>query len=110
LKTLREKISLKFTPRIALSSAQKTNKSISKLTPVSIDKVPPSFPLSVKMAKEVNVISKYFQNKKYSNNNKNKENPKTTKSYAQVSKTPANMAKVLIIKKAFPAFNVEKID
>jgi len=62
------------------------------------------------MAKEVNIILKYFQNKKYSNNNKNKEDLKTTKSYTQVSKTPANTAEVLIIKKAFPAFNIEKID
>ena len=62
------------------------------------------------MAKEVNVISKYFQNKKSSNDNKSKEDPKTTKSYAQVSKAPVHMAEVLKIKKAFPALNVEKID
>jgi len=60
LKTLREKISSKFTPRIAPSLAQKTNKSIPKLTPVSIDKVPPPPSLPAKIAKEVNIILKYF--------------------------------------------------
>ena len=62
------------------------------------------------MAKEVNVISKYFQNKKSSNDNKSKEDPKTTKSYAQVSKASVNMAEVLKIKKVFSALNTEKIN
>ena len=62
------------------------------------------------MAKEVNVISKYFQNKKSLNNNKSKEDPKTIKSYTQVSKAPVNMAEVLKIKKVFSALNAEKID
>jgi len=62
------------------------------------------------MAKEVNVILKYFQNKKSSNNNKSKEDSKTTKSYAQASKAPVNTAEVLKIKKAFPPLNAEKID
>ena len=44
------------------------------------------------------------------NNNKSKEDLKTTKSYAQASKVPVNMAKVLKIKKAFPALNAEKIN
>ena len=44
------------------------------------------------------------------NNNKSKDESKTTKSYAQVSKPPANTAEVLKIKKAFPALNMEKID
>ena len=44
------------------------------------------------------------------NNNKPKDESKTTKSYAQASKPPANTANVLKIKNAFPALNVEKID
>ena len=106
---LREKISSKFTPRIAPSLAQKSNKNIPKLTPVSIERVPPPPPLPVKMAKKVNVISKYFQNKKPSNNT-NKVAPKNDKTYAQVSKAPANMSKVFKISKVFPALNTEKID
>jgi len=110
LKTLREKISSKFTPKIVLSPTQKSNKSVPKPTPASIDKVPPLLPLPAKMAKEVNVILKYFQNKKSLNDNKSKEDLKTTKSYAQASKAPVNMAEVLKIKKAFPALNAEKIN
>jgi len=110
LKTLREKISSKFTPRIILSPTQKSNKLVPKPTPTSIIKVPPPLPLPAKMAKEVNIISKYFQKKKSLNNNKSKEDLKTTKSYAQAPKAPVNMAEVLKIKKVFPALNVEKID
>ena len=76
---------------------------------MSIDKVLPP-PLPAKTAKEVNVISKYFQNKKPSNDNKSKDDQKVTKSYAQASKVPVNMAEVLKIKKAFPALNAEKIN
>jgi len=110
LKTLREKISSKFTPRIVPSLTQKSNKSVSKPTPASINKVPPPPPLPAKMAKEVNIILKYFQNKKSLNDNKSKEDLKTTKSYAQASKAPVNMAEILKIKKAFPALNTEKIN
>ena len=110
LKTLREKISSKFTSRIGFSPTQKSNKSVPKLTPASINKILPPLPLLAKMAKEVNVISKYFQNKKSLNNNKSKEDPKTIKSYTQVSKAPVNMAEVLKIKKVFSALNAEKID
>ena len=67
-------------------------------------------PLLAKMPKEVNIISKYFQNKNSTNDNKTKNESKTTKSYAQASKTPVNTAEVLKIKKAFPTLNVEKID
>ena len=62
------------------------------------------------MAKKVNIILKYFQNKNPTNDNKSKDKSKTTKSYAQASKPPVNTAEVLKIKKAFPALNVEKID
>jgi len=110
LKTLREKIASKFTPRIPPALTQKSNKSVPKPTSVSIDKVSLPLPLPAKTAKEVNVISKYFQNKKPSNGNKSKEIPKTTKSYAQVSKSLANTAEVLKIKKAFPDLNANKID
>ena len=109
LQTLREKISLKFTSRIVPSLAQKSNKNIPKPTPVSIERIPLPPPLPAKMAKEVNIISKYFQNKKPSNDT-NKVALKNDKSYAQVSKAPANMSKVLKISKAFPALNAEKID
>ena len=109
LQTLREKISLKFTSRIVPSLAQKSNKNIPKPTPVSIERIPPPPPLPAKMAKEVNIISKYFQNKKPSNDT-NKVALKNDKSYAQVSKAPANTSKVLKISKAFPALNAEKID
>ena len=108
-RTLREKISLKFTPRIAPSSAQKLNKNIPKPTPVSIERVPPPPPLPAKTVKKVNIILKYFQNKKPSNNT-NKVAPKNDKSYTQVSKAPANTSEVLKISKAFPALNTEKIN
>jgi len=66
LKTLREKISSKFSPRIVPSLTQKSNKLVPKPTPASINKVPLLLPLPAKTAKEVNVILKYFQNKKSS--------------------------------------------
>ena len=109
-KTLRKKISSKFTPRITPSLTQKSNKSAPKLVPASIDKAPLLPPLLAKSAKEVNIISKYFQNRNSMNNNKPKDESKTTKSYAQTSKPPANMVDVLKIKNAFPALNTEKID
>jgi len=107
--TLREKISTKFTPKIALSSNTKTNKIVSKPVPTSIDKVPPPPLLPTKMAKEVNTISKYFQNNKPSNN-KSKDGPKPSKLYAQDSKSTVSTAEVLKIKKTFPTLTAEKID
>ena len=107
--TLRKKISSKFTPRIASSSAQKSNKNIPKPTSVSIERVPPPPLLPSKTAKEVNVISKYFQNKKPLNDT-NKVALKNDKLYAQISKAPANTSEVLKISKAFSALNAEKID
>ena len=89
--------------------AQKLNKNIPKLTPVSIERVPPPPPLLAKTAKEVNVILKYFQNKKPLSNT-SKVAPKNNKLYTQVSKAPANTSKVLKISKAFPALNAEKIN
>ena len=108
-KTLREKISAKFTPRIALSSNTKINKTAPKPVPVSINKVPSPSLLPAKTAKEVNTILKYFQNKKPSND-KSKDGPKLNKSYTQASKPTVSTAEVLKIKKTFPALSVEKID
>jgi len=108
-KTLREKILAKFTPRIAPSSNTKNIKSIPKLVPASIDKIPPPPPLSAKTAKEINTISKYFQNQKPLNN-KSKDGLKSNKSYTQASKNTVSTAKVLKIKKTFSTLNAEKID
>jgi len=63
--TLRAKILSKFTPRIPLTT-NKNNKETNKPVPVSIEKVPPPPPLPAKSKREVNVISKYFQNSKSS--------------------------------------------
>ena len=108
-KTLREKISAKFTPRIAPSPNTKSNKTAPKPVPASIVKFPPQPPLPAKTAKEVNIISKYFQNKNPSND-KSKDGPKLNKSYAQASKPAVSTAEVLKIKKTFPALSAEKID
>jgi len=108
LKTLREKISAKFTPRIAPSPNSKNNKLVPKTVPVSINKVLP-LPLPAKSAKEVNTISKYFQNQKPLND-KSKDGLKPARSYAQASKNNVSIAEVLKIKKTFPTLNMAKID
>jgi len=61
--TLRAKISFKFTPRIA-PNANKSNKNMTKHILVTIEKIPLPPLLPAKSKKEVNVISKYFQNNK----------------------------------------------
>ena len=61
--------------------------------------------LLAKSKKEVNVISKYFQNNKPS-----VEPKKPAMSYAQALKLTANTSEVLKIKETFPALNAEKID
>ena len=58
----------------------------------------------------MNVISKYFQNKKPLIENKKKEGSNPTKSYAQASKLPTTMSDTLKIKEAFPTLNTKKID
>ena len=108
-KTLREKISAKFTPRIAPSSNTKNIKLTPKLVSVTIDKVPPPLLLLAKTAKEINTISKYFQNQKPSNAKSN-DGSKTKKSYTQALKNNVNTAKVFKIKKTFPTLNAEKIN
>ena len=58
----------------------------------------------------MNVISKYFQNKKPSIENKKKEDSNPTKSYAQASKSPATTSDILKIKEVFPTLNAKKIN
>ena len=109
-KTLKEKISSKFTSRIALNIAKKNSKELPNLTPISLDKVPLPPPLPAKSTKEVNVISKYFQNKKPLSKNKKKEISNPSKTYTQASKLQASMSKVLKIKEAFLVLSAKKID
>jgi len=98
------KISSKFTPRV-VPNPSKNNKETAKHIPVTIKKTPPLPPLPAKSKKEVNVISKYFQNNKTSMDPK-----KQNRSYAQASKQTMNTSKVFKIKKSFPALNVKEID
>ena len=58
----------------------------------------------------MNIISKYFQNKKPSIENKKKEGSNPTKSYAQASKSHTTTSDILKIKEAFLALNAMKID
>ena len=108
--TLKAKITSKFTPRIAPSNS-KSNKEMTKTVLVTTNKVLPPPPLPVKSKREVNIISKYFQNKKPSAENKNPvRNKNSTISYAQATKPSANTSEVLKIKETFPALNAKKID
>jgi len=109
-KTLREKISSKFTPRITLNNIKKNSKELPNSTPISLDKVPPPPPLPAKSAKKVNTISKYFQNKKPMSENKKKEISNLSKSYAQASKSQATTSEVLKIKETFLELSAKKID
>jgi len=61
--TLRAKIASKFSPRIA-PTASKNSKEMPKSVLVTINKIPLLPPLPVKLKREVNIISKYFQSKK----------------------------------------------
>jgi len=109
-KSLREKISSKFTPRIVLTTS-KNNKEQAKLVPVTINKNSPLPSLLAKSKEEVNAISKYFQSKKPSAKSKNKNsNNSPARSYAQATKTNANTSEVLKIKETFLALNAKKID
>ena len=107
--TLRSKILLKFTPRIP-SAKGNGNKETPKSNLVTINKAPPPLPpLSTKPKKEVNTISRYFQSKNHSEENKTPSgNP--GKSYAQATKPSANTSDVLKIKEAFPFLNAKKVD
>jgi len=109
-KSLREKIMSKFSTRTVLT-ATKNNKEQPKPVPATINKVPPPPPLPVKSKKEVNIISKYFQNKKSLAKNMNQVgNNNPVRSYTQATKMSANTSDVLKIKKAFLALNANKID
>ena len=78
--TLKAKITSKFMSRIAPSNS---NKEMTKTVLVTTNKIPPPPPLPVKSKREVNIISKYFQNKKLSAENKNPvRNKNSTISYA----------------------------
>jgi len=101
---LRAKISSKFTPRIA-SSTNKSNKKMTKPILVTIEKVSPSPLLPAKSKREVNVISKYFQN-----NNPLVKPKKPAISYMQTLKPSANTSKVFKIKETFSVLNAKKID
>jgi len=92
--TLRAKITSKFMPRIALSN-NKNNKETTKTVPVTIDKVSPPPPLLVKSKREVNVISKYFQNKKPLVENKNLVGVVTT-TYPMINDSTINKSQVRI--------------
>jgi len=108
--TLRAKLSSKFTLRIS-PPTNRSNKKASKSIPVTIKKVPPLPLLPAKSKREVNIISKYFQNgKSLGEAKKPNEAKKLTMLYAQASNPMANMSEVLKIKEAFPALNAKKID
>ena len=96
---------------VATTSAKGNgNKETPKSNLVTINKAPPPLPpLSTKPKKEVNTISRYFQSKNHSEENKTPSgNP--GKSYAQATKPSANMSDVLKIKEAFPFLNAKKVD
>jgi len=108
--TLRAKILSKFSSRITLPT-NKNNKEMTKPVLATIDKVLPPPPLPVKSKREVNVISKYFQNNKPSAEaKKSTKTKKPAMSYAQAFKPSVNTSEVLKIKEAFPALNAKKID
>ena len=102
--TLKAKISSKFTPRVALNPS-KNNKETTKHVLVTIKKAPLPPLLPAKLKKEVNVISKYFQNNKTSIDPK-----KQNRSYAQASKQMVNIPEVFKIKESFPTLNAKEID
>jgi len=99
---------LKFTPRIPPAKGN-VNKETPKSNPVTINKAPPLPPLLTKPKKEINTISKYFQSKNHSDENKT-SNDNPGKSYAQATKPSANTSEVLKIKEVFPSLNAKKID
>ena len=108
--TLRAKILSKFTSRIP-PPTNKNNKKTTKPATVTIEKVPPLPPLPAKSKREVNIISKYFQNSKSSVKAKKlTETKKPAMSYTQASKPMTNTSEVLKIKEAFLALNAKKIN
>ena len=108
-RTLRSKISLKFTLRIPPAKSN-GNKEIPKSNLVTINKAPlPLPPLSTKPKKGINTTPKYFQSKNQLDKNKTPSG-KLGKSYAQAIKPLVNTSDVLKIKEAFLSLNAKKID
>jgi len=108
--SLRAKISSKFTPRTPMTNGN-NKKEIPKSVPVTINKALPLPLLPAKSKKEINVLSKYFQPKKTSVENKSQtSNNKPGKSYAQTSKPSVNISEILKIKEMFSSLNAQKID
>ena len=99
--SLRRKITAKFTPKTQLMIA-KNNKAFSKLSLVSIEKIPP--PIFTKSQKEVNLISKFLKSNKLVNTN-----TQPSKSYTQALKQNISMSEVIKIK-VFPSIGAKKID
>ena len=100
--SLRRKITAKFTPKTQPVIA-KNNKAFSKLSLVSIEKIPPL--ISTKSQKEVNLISKFLKNNKSVNTN-----TQPSKSYTQALKQNISMSEVIKIKEVFPSIGAKKID
>jgi len=99
--TLRQKISVKFTPKVKpIPKGDHADKS--KSVPACIERIPP--PIPAKSQKEVNQISKYFQNIKWAPTGK-----PAPKSYAQASTTASNTEQIIKIKNTFPFLGAKKI-
>ena len=100
--TFRKKITAKFTPRIC-TTLQKNLEKLNKFTPASIKRI--LLPIPAKSQKEVNIISKFFKNKK-----SEKMTFLNTKSYAQASKQNISMSDIIKIKETFPSIGTKKIN
>ena len=100
--TLRKKIMDKFTLKIQ-PIPQRKPIEVNKPTLASIERIPP--PILAKSQKKVNVISKFFKNKKSDNLSSSK-----AKSYTQASKQNISTLDVVKIKETFPSIGAKKID
>ena len=100
--TFRKKIVAKFTPRIQ-PVPQRNPKDSNKLTLASIERIP--LPILAKFQKEVNMISKFFKNKK----TENLTSPQA-KSYAQASKQNIIISDIIKIKETFPSIGVKEVN
>ena len=92
----------KFTPKIQ-PALGKNSKDINRPNLVNMERIP--LPIPAKSQKEVNVISKYFEDIKPATTSK-----QPLKSYAQASKQNISMSEVIKIKEAFPSIGAKKID
>ena len=100
--TLRKKIIDKFTLKIQ-PILQRKPMEVNKPTLASIERIP--LPIPAKSQKEVNIISKFFKNKKSDNFSSSK-----AKSYTQASKQNISALDVVKIKETFPSIGAKKID